>query len=68
MSGADIPIEERDGGEVTEIWYTRRMAPKGVKVFNPAFDVTAHDLVTAIVTERGVLRPPYSESLRLASV
>ena len=62
-SGADIPIEERDGYEVTGMWYQRPMAPEGVKVFNPAFDVTPNGLVTAIVTERGVARPPYTESL-----
>ena len=39
------------------------MAPQGVKVYNPAFDVTPHELVTAIVTERGVLRPPYRKTL-----
>jgi methylthioribose-1-phosphate isomerase len=67
-SGAQIPIEERPAEEVTEKWYTVRMAPAGVKVFNPAFDVTDHDLVTAIVTERGVAFPPFSESLaRFAS-
>ena len=59
-SGADIPIEERDGGEVTDMWYAERMAPPGVKVYNPAFDVTPGGLVSAIVTERGVVRPPYS--------
>jgi methylthioribose-1-phosphate isomerase len=58
--GAEIPIEERDGSEVTEMWYTRRLAPEGVKVYNPAFDVTSHELVTAIVTERGIIRPPYN--------
>ena len=67
-SGAQIPVEERPAEEVTEKWYKVRMAPAGVKVFNPAFDVTDHDLVTAIVTERGVALPPFSESLaRLTS-
>lgn len=61
--GASIPIEQRDGDEVTEMWYRRRMAPEGIKVFNPAFDVTDHDLVTAIVTERGIARAPFTESL-----
>ena len=41
----------------------RRMAPEGVKVFNPAFDVTSRELVTALVTERGVVRPPFSAGL-----
>jgi methylthioribose-1-phosphate isomerase len=61
--GDGIVIEERSASEVTELWYRERMAPEGVKVYNPAFDVTPADLITAIVTERGVLRPPYGESL-----
>jgi len=63
-TGADIPIEQRAAEEVTSLWYQKPMAPEGVKVYNPAFDVTPHELVTAIVTERGILRPPYSETLR----
>ncbi len=59
LSGDSIAIEERNPDEVTEMWYAKRMAPKGVKVFNPAFDVTPADLVTAINTEDGVLRAPY---------
>ncbi|MDR1930461.1 MAG: S-methyl-5-thioribose-1-phosphate isomerase, partial [Treponema sp.] len=62
--GKDIVIEERKPEEITEMWYRERMAPKGVKVFNPAFDVTDHDLVTAFVTEYGVARPPYTESFK----
>ncbi|MCI1665774.1 MAG: S-methyl-5-thioribose-1-phosphate isomerase [Atopobiaceae bacterium] len=62
-TGADIPIEQRAAEEVTQMWYTKRMAPAGVGVYNPAFDVTDADLVTAIVTERGVARPPYGDSL-----
>ncbi|MCD8349398.1 MAG: S-methyl-5-thioribose-1-phosphate isomerase [Planctomycetaceae bacterium] len=62
-TGADIPVEERKASEVTDLWYSKPMAPKGVKVFNPAFDVTPADLVTAIVTEKGVARAPYTESL-----
>ena len=60
--GGDIPIEERDGRELTE-FAGRRIAPVGVKTFNPAFDVTPAELVTAIITERGVARAPYIESL-----
>jgi len=63
--GKDIVIEERKPEEVTEMWYKERMAPMGVKVFNPAFDVTDHELITAIVTEFGIARPPYSESLKV---
>jgi len=62
--GKDIVIEERKPEEVTEMWYRERMAPAGVKVFNPAFDVTDHDLITGIVTEFGIARPPFTESLR----
>lgn len=63
-TGADITIEQRPEHEVTDMWYKERMAPKGVKVFNPAFDITDHDLISAIVTERGIARAPYAESLR----
>ena len=45
------------------MWYKERMAPEGVKVFNPAFDVTDHELIAGIVTEYGVARAPYTESL-----
>jgi len=62
-TGADIPIEERPAEEVTHV-AGRRVAPEGVAVRNPAFDVTPHRYVSAIVCERGVARPPFSESLR----
>lgn len=61
--GAHIPIEERPGEEIREKWYCQSMAPAGVKCFNPAFDVTDHTLITAIVTERGICRPPFDESI-----
>jgi methylthioribose-1-phosphate isomerase len=61
-TGREIPIEERDSREVTD-WGGRRIAPEGVPVFSPAFDVTPNELVTAIVTESGVCRPPFRESL-----
>ena len=60
--GDAIPIEERDPREVTELYGTRT-APEGVGVWNPAFDVTPAVLIAAIVTERGVARPPYGASL-----
>jgi methylthioribose-1-phosphate isomerase len=63
-TGGDIPIEQRPPEEVTEMWYSKRMTSENVKVFNPAFDVTDNALVTAIVTEHGIIRPPYRESLR----
>ncbi len=62
-SGEQIPIEERSGLELTE-FKGQQVAPKGVATFNPAFDVTPHDLVTAIITERGVAFPPYTTSLK----
>lgn len=64
--GSHIPIEQRDPLEVTHIGGVR-MVPEGVNVFNPAFDVTPNHLVTAIITELGVARPPYLESLRCLS-
>lgn len=60
--GDEIPIEERSPEEVAALG-GRRVAPEGVKVFNPAFDVTPHSLVTAIITEHGVLKPPYHKSI-----
>ncbi len=61
-TGAEIPIEERSPEEVTSFGGTR-VAPDGVQVFNPAFDVTPAKLVSAIITDRGVARPPYGRSL-----
>jgi len=63
LGGDDIPIEERAADEVTQS-RGRRVAAEGVRVANPAFDVTPHALIEAIVTERGVARAPYVESLR----
>lgn len=63
-TGADITIEQRPAHEVTDMWYEKPMAPAGVKVFNPAFDVTDHDLIAGIVTEYGIAREPYTESLK----
>jgi methylthioribose-1-phosphate isomerase len=65
-SGWDIPIEQRPAEEVTHHRGTQ-VAPDGVEVANPAFDVTPNQYVTAIITERGVLRPPYSESIARAA-
>jgi methylthioribose-1-phosphate isomerase len=61
-TGAEIPIEERAAREVTHV-FDRQIAPSGVRVANPAFDVTPNELVTAIVTERGVARAPYERAL-----
>jgi methylthioribose-1-phosphate isomerase len=61
-SGAEIPIEERSASEVVE-GARGRTAPGGVAVYNPAFDVTPAKFVTGIITERGILRPPYVRSI-----
>ncbi|WP_029231967.1 S-methyl-5-thioribose-1-phosphate isomerase [Butyrivibrio sp. VCB2006] len=63
-TGNDINIEQRKPEEVTEMWYKERMAPEGVKVYNPAFDVTDNELIAGIVTEYGVLRAPYDEAIK----
>lgn len=63
-TGAEIKIEQRPAEEVTEMWYKERMAPEGVKVFNPAFDVTDHELIAGIVTEYGIARAPYEEAFK----
>jgi methylthioribose-1-phosphate isomerase len=62
-AGADIPIEERRADEVTEVFGTR-VAPGDTEAFNLAFDVTPAELITAIITDAGVLEPPYGESIR----
>ncbi len=63
-TGRDIHIELRPAEEVTEMWYEKRMAPEGVKVFNPSFDVTDAEFITAIITEYGIAYPPFDVSLR----
>ncbi len=62
-SGDAIPIEERDPTEITHIRNTR-LAPEGIAVHNPAFDVTPNKLISAIITDRGIARAPYEKSLR----
>ena len=62
-TGDDIVIEERPAHEVTDMWYKEPMGPKGVKVFNHAFDVTDHELIAGIITENGIAYEPYTESL-----
>jgi len=61
-SGSEIPIEERSHSEVTHVNGVK-IAPEGIGVYNPAFDVTEHELITAIITERGIIRPPYEENI-----
>jgi len=64
-TGEQIVIEQRDPSEVTDLWYRERMAPDNASfsVYNPAFDVTDHELITAIITPAGILRPPYTEAI-----
>ncbi|HEX8493566.1 MAG TPA: S-methyl-5-thioribose-1-phosphate isomerase [Pyrinomonadaceae bacterium] len=62
-TGEEIPIEERDTSEVTHI-REQQLAPEGINVQNPAFDVTPNEFITAIITDRGVARAPFKESLR----
>jgi len=64
-TGDDIPIEERSPGEVTHC-FGQAVAPEGVPVYNPAFDVTPHRYLTGIVTENGVVYPPFVRNLRRA--
>lgn len=61
--GGHIPIELRDPEEIKTMWYEKPMALPEVKCYNPAFDVTDHTLISGIVTEKGVCRPPYTRSL-----
>ena len=63
-TGEDIPIEERDPEEIRSKFYEKPMAPEGVSCFNPSFDVTDAQLITGIITEKGICRYPYTESLR----
>jgi methylthioribose-1-phosphate isomerase len=62
-TGDSIPIEQRNAREVTHVGPIQ-IAPAGAGVWNPAFDVTPHHLVSGIITERGIVRPPYEETLR----
>lgn len=63
-TGDDINIELRNGEEIYEMWYEKPMAPKGVKTFNPSFDVTDHKYITAVITEKGVVKPPFDINLK----
>lgn len=62
-TGKDIHIELRDGEEIYKMWYEKEMAPIGVKTYNPSFDVTDAKYITAVITEKGIVRPPYKENL-----
>lgn len=61
-TGRDIPIEQRSPREVTHNFFKKPIAPSGTKVINPAFDITPHQLITAIITEKGILRPPFRDT------
>jgi methylthioribose-1-phosphate isomerase len=62
-TGADIPIEERDENEIT-FGFGKRTAPEGIKVYNPSFDITPHEYITAFITEKGIVRPPFAQQLK----
>lgn len=63
-SGEYIPLEERPRYEITELFFKKPIAPKNIKVFNPAFDVTPNNLITAIITDKGIIRPPYIKNIK----
>jgi methylthioribose-1-phosphate isomerase len=63
-TGKDIPIEQRKKEEVTSLFFKENIAPKGIKVFNPAFDVTPHELISAIITEKGIIRQPLGKNIK----
>ncbi|HEV8340737.1 MAG TPA: S-methyl-5-thioribose-1-phosphate isomerase [Candidatus Binatia bacterium] len=62
-TGAEVPIEQRNPREVSHI-FGRAVVPRGVRILNPAFDITTHDLISAIITEKGVITPPFSHNIR----
>jgi methylthioribose-1-phosphate isomerase len=63
-NGRDIPIEYRKEEEVTSLYFKKRIAPYGIKVYNPAFDVSDSSLVTAFITEKGLVKPPYKSKIK----
>ncbi len=63
-TGEDIVIEERNGEEIKNMFFERPSALPQTKCFNPAFDVTDNELITAIITDRGIIYPPFRENLR----
>jgi methylthioribose-1-phosphate isomerase len=65
-NGRQICIEQRSAEEITELFFKKRIAPKGIKVFNPAFDVTDHRLITAIITDKGVIKSPGQLNIKKA--
>lgn len=63
-TGEDIVIEERNGDEIKSLYFEKPTALAETKCFNPAFDVTDHSLITAIITDRGIVRAPYDVNLK----
>lgn len=63
-SGKDIPIEQRNRREISELLFKKVIAPPGAKVFNPAFDVTPNNLITGIITDKGIIKPPYRINIK----
>ena len=63
-TGDDIKIELRDPEEIKNLWYSEPMALPETKCFNPSFDVTDHSLIMAIVTDKGIVRPPFDVNLK----
>lgn len=63
-SGDEIPIELRDPEEIRTMWYKKAMAPDSVKCYNPSFDITDHTLLSGIITEKGIVYPPFKENLK----
>jgi methylthioribose-1-phosphate isomerase len=62
-SGHSIPIEDRPAREVTHLFFKKPIAPIGIKVYNPAFDITGHRLITALITDKGIIKPPYNKNI-----
>jgi methylthioribose-1-phosphate isomerase len=62
QTGKDIPIEHRDPKEVSHM-FGRPLAPEGMTILNPAFDVTSQELISAIITEKGIIYPPYRQNI-----
>lgn len=63
-TGKEIVIEERPSEEVTSLFFKKPLVCKGVKVYNPAFDVTPYDLITAIITDKGIIKKPYNRNIK----
>lgn len=63
-SGRDIPIEQRKAEEITRLFFRQAIVGKGIKVYNPAFDVTPNSLITALITDKGIIRKPYKKNIQ----